>query len=279
MSVELPINNYRIAKIRKYYELSQDIQRIKATHASNKRSQQDQNQTNDIFSTMISSLLFVNKAEPSQGLKQSETINDYWDIDPLVKKHMNIMQQILIVQKTFRTWIELNNLRKGKKVVSEAVELTVLRQSVVRQWLATTKFINLEINKNANDEKFQLFIKEINDGLSIQMFSKTFGALKRRVLKFDSTFTSLIYKTSKWMPPSVIKISTICDVKKGLSGFKYSQAISAHKAWCFQLHVLGGKVIDLQADDGQQAKELFQVLDNSSAGVFEFICNAWIMVV
>ena len=244
--------------MRKYYELSQDIQRIKAAHVNNKRN--EQNPSNGIFSVMVSSLLFANKAEPSQLVQQSETINDYWDIDPLVKKHMSIMQQILILQKTFRVWIELNNLRKGKKVVSEAVELTVLRQSVVRQWLAVTKFISLEINKDANDEKFRSFIKEINDGLSIQMFSKTFGALKRRILKFDSTYTSLIYKTSKWMPPSAIKLSSICDVKKGLSGFKYSQAINAHKAWCFQLHILGGKVIDLQADDGQQARDLFQVI-------------------
>ena len=247
-------HQYQVFRLLKYNELARDIRRIREQYNAKEENPKISNAN---LLSVVSNLFFKSAEELKS---QSKSVNDYWDnTDDNQWLDLDILPQVLILQRTFRVWISLGKVRANKKeVVKGSKELTILRQSAVRQWLAVQYFLNLEINKDDNDEKFYSFIREISQGLTIQMFSKTFGALKRRTLKFDSTFTAISYQTSEWMPPSTVKLNSIYDVKKGLSGYKYSQLINAHKAWCFHLYLLGGKVIDIQAEDGQQARDLFQ---------------------
>jgi len=244
--------NYRISKIRMYYELKLYIEDVK----SMKLVENEENNSG-MFSFMSSLLNTVGNNNIASKYVQSEAVNNYWDDNSQNMIYAGRLPEILILQKTLRVWIYLSRLRIRKRVLNQTAELVILRQAAVRQWLAISKFSNLERLRESNDEKFNAFINDINNGLSVEMFSKTFGTLRLRIIKFDSSYSSIVYKTSDWMPHTAVKINDICEVKKGLSGYKYSQVISAHKAWCFHLVVLGGKLIDIQAEDGHRARELF----------------------
>lgn len=262
--------SYKVVQYRKYMELKIFIRDLKASrHILPNSSQKKSNLITSFFSSLLET-----KADLRH--QQYQAVNSYWDEDRSDGKTTNLEEHskfpysrhqqliyednlinILILQKTFRTWLYLRRFKRQRQLLNKSTAMIVLRQAVVRRWLAIQSFMQMEENKNASDQRFCSFIKHIHDGLRVEMFSKTFGDLRRRRITFDSSFHSLVYKTSKWMPPTTIALNSVCDVKKGLSGYKYAQLIRAHKAWCFHLVILGGKVVDLQAEDGQQAKELF----------------------
>lgn len=93
------------------------------------------------------------------------------------------------------------------------------------------------------------------------VYSKKYrnAALKKVTLTDD--YSAFTYRQSLWKR-ELIPLNSIYEIVQGKSNFPYVLAKAENKSWCFQLKLVGGRAIDLEATSLSDYRELFFGLEN-----------------
>ena len=169
------------------------------------------------------------------------------------------IRALAIMQIYFKTMIQIARSRKTQKAGMGQTHKIVLCQSAVRRFFARREAMALMLAKRSEEKHYTKFCKTMTGkGYTVYMFSKKYGTVSKRTLRFDDDCKNVCYKTADGLLGSTreIDIKEIYQVNKGMSGFGYPKARPKRMGFTFHLAILGDKVCDFEAMSGQELKEM-----------------------
>ena len=162
----------------------------------------------------------------------------------------------IVIQTKVRIWL-LQRKRSPVRSYNEQnpSKSLILIQAAIRRWLTKRNLVESISEKKKFDDIFDNFCWKLHEGVKINMFSRKYGTLNERNFRLCPEQRYLTWKVSgntvKKLP-----LRSIYKVTKGISSYKYAQR-PKNPGWCFSLHCLEGRTIDLEATQGDLFRLLF----------------------
>jgi hypothetical protein len=183
----------------------------------------------------------------------------YWD--PNVKASSSNMTErelgsSLKIQAFLRHVVLTKKLVRLHPSVAVSEMKVEILQSAVRAWHYKRVLLEKAKKKYHEENLFHAFCMRMLDGVDVYMFGKKYGGMPLRTVKITRDGEYLIYKT-RFINQRRWELNTIYDVVKGHSGFPYPRAKPVHRSWCLHLRLLGGKIIDMEAQSSADYMMLY----------------------
>lgn len=159
-----------------------------------------------------------------------------------------------IISAALSVWFHLAKIRKRKHIKNSVSEKTVLVQTAVRRWLARKEVHDRQLQREIALAEFKNFCTALTGpGITLGMFSKTYGTLVTRTIFLDSSHENIVFDVKS---KTKIPVRSIYGVNKGQSAFRY-RAMPTSPVCCFHLNILGGDIVDFQAKDREQTRFVY----------------------
>jgi hypothetical protein len=262
------LQNYVIFKMKVFYEMNEFVKRMITARTqykeTQKTSQANQERTN-LSSNWLSTILALTNyrdTKPVMTEEESKNIIElYWASDASKSTLIDeTTSAVLILQHAFRMWLSLKEKRKERiaALKARAANRKNLQFNQSRQERKAHQDI-LKQQKLSDIKRklnFQKFCKSLTEGITVDILSQTNGKISKRLIKFDGDYRNLVIG-GKWRS-KYYPLHKIYIVAKGLSERMYELARDVHHSWCLNLRCLDERVIDIQATDTDNARELYE---------------------
>lgn len=248
--LKLLLENYIIVRFKNYLDLKQKIDHYKSIRRNTKVETENQkswvNSVLDIFS-------------PTSKQSDQSIVEDYWSVnkDPGIKYNKLALEKlysVLVLQESFRIWIILKKFRIDKEK-RKLENLAISKSKEEREKIVERKLLMQQLRVE-KEKRFKKFCEQMIIGYNVMKYNNNDGNMKKYIIKFDADYRNLILKGNRWMNKS-LPLNSIYLVEKGLTDRLFHLTRNSHLSWCFHIKATGSITIEMQALDGDQARDLF----------------------
>ena len=205
----------------------------------------------------------------SRSFDAKNKISNYWGVtDDRVTVLHDLAARVL--QKKVRLWLLLiRSAATLQFVTKSSTKYVIVVQSAVRTWLTHSKLKTKRAEYKKAHQYFNKFCKKLEEGIEVYMFSRKYGTINKRIIKFDSEFKYLTWKIFG-NNISKMNLREIFRVTKGLS-MNYYAATPKSPAMCFSLHCAGGRALDFEACDASTLSLLIAGFERLKVSAFIYL--------